>query len=137
MSWAFYARLRVIGVPKAQPRVKATKRGNHAGVYTPATAKSWKELISFESAPLAGRQIEGPIALRIHFALRRPKIRKKDIYVTTKPDIDNLLKSTMDALTDRAVWRDDALIAEISVKKTYETINAVPGAVIEIFTWRE
>jgi len=137
MSWVLYARLAPVGIPKPQPRVKATIRGNHAGVYTPPTAKSWKELIAFEAAPLAGRQVEGPIALRVHFTLPRPKARKKENYVTTKPDLDNLLKATQDALTDRAVWRDDSQIAEISSRKTYETKDAAPGAVIEIFTWRE
>jgi crossover junction endodeoxyribonuclease RusA len=137
MSWTLYARLSPVGIPKPQPRPKATIRGAHAGVYTPATAKSWKELIAFEAASLAGRQVEGPIALRVHFTLPRPKARKKETYVTTRPDLDNLLKSTMDALTDRAVWRDDSQIAEISSRKTYETAETVPGAVIEIFTWRD
>ena len=137
MSWVLYARLNPVGIPKPQPRAKATIRGAHAGVYTPKTARGWKEIIMLEAAALAGRQVEGPIALRVHFTLPRPKSRKKESLVITKPDIDNLLKSTMDALTDRAVWRDDAQIAEISSRKTYETAEAVPGAVIEIFTWRE
>lgn len=137
MSWTLYARLSPVGIPKPQPRPKATIRGAHAGVYTPPTAKGWKEIIAIEAAPLAGRQIEGPIALRVHFTLPRPKARKKENHVITKPDLDNLLKSTMDALTDRAVWRDDTQISEISTKKTYETSDTVPGAVIEIFTWRE
>ncbi len=137
MSWSLYARLCPVGIPKPQPRPKATIRGAHAGVYTPKTAQSWKEIIALEAAPLAGRQVEGPIAIRALFTLPRPKARRKEHLVVTKPDLDNLLKSTMDALTDRAVWRDDSQIAEISSRKTYETAETVPGAVIEIFTWRD
>lgn len=137
MSWTLYARLSPVGIPKPQPRPKATIRGAHAGVYTPPKAQGWKEIIALEAAHLAGRQVEGPIALRVNFTLPRPKARRKEHLVVTKPDLDNLLKSTMDALTDRAVWRDDSQIAEISSRKTYETAETVPGAVIEIFTWRD
>lgn len=133
MSWVLYAPLRPIGTPKPQPRVKAFSRGGHAGVYTPTTAQGWKEIVMQEAASLAGQQIEGPIALGISFILPRPKAHKKETFVATKPDLDNLLKATMDALTDRVVWRDDAQIAEVHVSKAYESTDALPGAVIEIY----
>jgi Holliday junction resolvase RusA-like endonuclease len=133
MSWRLYAHLSAVGVPKPQPRVKAYARAGHAGVYTPATAKSWKDIVILEAAPIAGRYVEGPIALKIGFTLPRPKAHKKETHVTTKPDIDNLLKSTMDALTDCAVWRDDAQIAEVHVSKVYQSGTVAPGAVIEIY----
>lgn len=137
MSWDLYAALRPIGTPKPQPRVKAFSRGGHAGVYTPTTAQGWKEIVMIEAAHLAGLQIEGPIALEISFILPRPKAHKKETLVVTKPDLDNLLKSTMDALTDLAVWRDDAQVAEIVTAKRYESKDIVPGAVIEIYTWEK
>jgi len=90
-----------------------------------------------EAAPIAGRQVEGPIALKIGFILPRPKAHKKENFVTVKPDLDNLLKSTIDALTDRGVWRDDAQVAEIHTTKQYETANVAPGATISIYAWRE
>jgi len=137
MSWELYARIAATGLPKPQPRVKAFSRGGHAGVYTPPKAKGWKDIIMFNAAALAGRQIEGPIALKVGFTLPRPKAHKKENFVITKPDLDNLLKSTMDALTDLAVWHDDAQIAEVHTSKKYERQESAPGATIEIYSWRE
>ncbi|SLM18278.1 hypothetical protein SPIRO4BDMA_40850 [uncultured spirochete] len=37
-SWMLIDTIRVLGTPKAQPRVKAFVRGGHASVYTPSTA---------------------------------------------------------------------------------------------------
>lgn len=128
-----YATLKVVGLPKPQPRVKAFRRGNHAGVYTPPTAKGWKECIMIEAAPFAGRQIEGPLSVRFSFILPCPKAHKKETYVITKPDLDNLVKSSLDALTDRAVWRDDSQVAEILARKVYAEGEQSPGAIIEIF----
>jgi crossover junction endodeoxyribonuclease RusA len=135
MSWQLCAVLSVSGIPKPQPRPKATIRGRHAGVYTPRTAQGWKEIIIQRATEvsLAGGQIEGVIALKIAFVLPRPKAHKKETYVTTKPDIDNLLKSTMDALTDCAVWRDDSQLAEVHMSKVYQSELVGPGAVIEIY----
>jgi Holliday junction resolvase RusA-like endonuclease len=129
-----YATLNVTGLPKPQPRVKAFRRGNHAGVYTPPTAQGWKECVMIEAAPFAGRQIEGPIAVHLVFTLPCPKAHKEETYVITKPDLDNLVKSSLDALTDRAVWRDDSQVAELCARKIYVNGDVNPGAVITIYT---
>ena len=135
MSWNLYARLRPVGTPKAQPRVKAFSRGNHAGVYTPETAKSWKQLVMIEAAPYAGRQIDGPVRIDIVFFLPRPKAHRKEVFVVTKPDIDNLVKSTTDALTDCAVWRDDSQIVRLETGKFYACDEKEVGAEIKIYSW--
>ena len=135
MSWQFYARLRPTGNPKAQPRVKAARFGAHARVYTPPTADNWKLAVMSEAAPLAGRAIPGPLKVTMQFFLARPKARHGEYFVSTKPDIDNLIKSTLDALTDQAVWRDDAVVVSIEASKEYEDESRPVGAVIEIYTW--
>lgn len=137
MSWKHYATLCVVGIPKAQPRTKATAFGKHARVYTPATARSWKELIMFEATPYAGRLIDAPLQVTIQFRLPRPKAHKRDTLITTKPDIDNLIKSTTDALTDCGVWRDDSLIASIAANKIYAGGKMEPGATITIEIWSD
>lgn len=136
MSWKLYAWLRVFGIPKAQPRVKARRIGNHAGVYTPQTADAWKAQIEMEAALLAGRpQLEGPIMLDTKFIFPRPKSRKHDVFVVTKPDIDNLEKAIFDALTARRIWRDDSQIVTQHSSKVYEETGTPPGATIFIYTW--
>jgi Holliday junction resolvase RusA-like endonuclease len=136
MAWELYASLRISGQPKAQPRIKARRIGNHAGVYTPKTADSWKAQIEAEAASLAGRPtLEGPVMLEIEFIFPRPKSRKNDLFVVTKPDIDNLEKAVFDALTARRIWRDDSQVADQRSLKVYEETGNTPGAIIFIYTW--
>ena len=148
MSWELYARIRVMSKPIAQPRtrttaVKVTQISKVTGLpedvwkgraYDPGSSRGWKELVMLSAAPYAGRQVEGPIGLKITFILPRPKSRRADLYVTTKPDFDNLTKSTADALTECGVWRDDSQVVKFSMEKLYEGPCSI-GAYIEIYTW--
>lgn len=121
----------VDGIPKPQPRVKAYQRGARVGVYTPSTADDWKAQIITKAAEKKAF-FEGPVRLTVQFYLPRPKARRKDYYCMTKPDIDNLLKAVMDALTQARVWRDDGQVAAVVASKRYESENREIGAVIKV-----
>ena len=120
------------GTPKAQPRVKAYRRGAHAGVYTPSTADAWKEQVMLAAGLYRGQFTTGPLRLEVEFFLPRSKAHKHDDYVAVKPDLDNLLKSTMDALSQAGVWRDDAQVVAVVASKRYEAENREIGAVIKV-----
>jgi len=137
MRWESYATLNVFGIPKAQPRTKATRFGNRVRVYTPGTADGWKSCVMFAASELSGRMVPAPFSVTIQFRLPRPKSHKSDTLVITKPDIDNLIKSTTDALTDCGVWVDDSQVAAISANKIYAGGTMAPGATITLETWRE
>lgn len=124
----------VSGIPKAQPRVKAFRRGNHAGVYTPDSADAWKQAVRQEATANAPESLmTGPIRLQLDFFLPRPKAHlKRDgsvkanqpIWHCKKPDLDNLIKAVTDAITDtQRIWLDDSQICQISATKTY-ALNA-------------
>lgn len=132
------ATFRVIGNPKAQPRVKAVRRGSYAGVYTPPTAAGWKECVKLAAiqAGIQGKGWDGPLELRAEFYMPRPKARRNDVWVATKPDLDNLDKSLRDALTDICVWRDDSQIVEGYSCKQYETDDEPPGCMVWIASVR-
>lgn len=124
----------VAGEPKPQPRVKAYSRGGLTRVYTPATAQAWKQQIIASCAEkgIIGLKINSPVSLRLVFFLPRPKSGKKNQQYTIKPDIDNLVKAAMDALTVAEVWRDDCLIVKLVADKRYEGDGTPPGCLIEI-----
>ena len=107
------------GKPAPQPRVRAYRLGNRAGVYDPGTADEWKGQVMLAAGLYRGQFTTGPLRLEVEFYLPRPNARKNDDYVAVKPDIDNLLKSTMDALSDAGVWRDDAQVVKQVVQKHY------------------
>jgi len=124
----------VTGIPKAKPRVKAFRRGNHAGVYTPDSAESWKQAVRLEAIANAPESIlTHPIRVELDFFLPRPKsLLAKDglpksleiIWHQKKPDLDNLIKAVTDAITDtQRIWLDDSQICTVSATKTY-ALNA-------------
>ena len=118
--------------PAPQPRVRAYRRGDHAGVYTPDSAAAWKSQVTLAALTHRGQFATGALRLEVEFYLPRPQAHKHDDYVTVKPDLDNLLKSTMDALTNAGVWHDDAQVAAIVSTKRYESANQSIGAVIRL-----
>jgi Holliday junction resolvase RusA-like endonuclease len=93
-------------------------------VYNPHTADSWKEEIKACFCPCQKTTITAPVYLRVIFFLPRPKSLKdtggiSSIPHTKKPDLDNLLKSTMDAITELKIWSDDSLVFYIEASKWY------------------
>ena len=124
----------VAGIPKAQPRVKAFVRGGHAGVYTPESAESWKQAVRLQAVANAPESaVAHPVRVELDFFLPRPKAHHKrdgsvkansPVWHCKKPDLDNLIKAVVDAITDtQRVWLDDSQICQISATKSY-ALNA-------------
>ena len=123
------------GIPKAQPRVKAFVRGGHPGVYTPDSAESWKQAVRRETVANAPESLVAwSVRVELDFFLPRPKAHHKrdgsvkansPVWHCKKPDLDNLIKAVVDAITDtQRVWLDDSQICQISATKSY-ALNAV------------
>jgi Holliday junction resolvase RusA-like endonuclease len=123
-------KLWVPGTPLPQPRPRARaiwKAGKPvAHVYNPSTADPWKrEVRAIVAEGLAAGRIEkinGPVHLVMHFALPAPKmlaaqVEQGMVWGYKKPDIDNLVKSTMDAM--EGCWHDDAQVVSFVAMKRY------------------
>lgn len=117
----------VSGVPKAQPRVKAARRGKFVHIYTPDTAEEWKSKVRKLSAERISTKIKTPVYVDMAFHIERPKfhfrkngtLKSTEYWVSKKPDVDNFAKAVMDAMTDAGVWEDDSLVVMLSVSKRY------------------
>ena len=142
----------VEGDPKGQPRPKAFARVGKDGkakasVYEPGTAYHWKQSIYVAARHAMLDDVNGvyatqaPVALTMTFRFRRPKShfgakgfkgQFADARHTQKPDLDNLAKAVMDALTDAGVWHDDAQVFHTVQTREWCAPNARPGVAIEI-----
>ena len=132
------------GIPKGQPRARACIRGKHAGVYDPGTADAWKGCVRAAAREARGARpvILGAVRMELLFRLPRPKahfdkagdVRKKFRLAphAQKPDIENLVKAVMDALTEVGVWRDDALVNRLVVDRDWCPQHARPGCDITL-----
>jgi Holliday junction resolvase RusA-like endonuclease len=102
-------------VAKGLPRV--TRRGF---VYTPAATRKY-EAHGRMAAQLAmnGRPpITGPVSLFALVELPVPASWSSSVMPTTKPDLNNYLKSALDSING-IVISDDALIVQLEARKRY------------------
>lgn len=101
------------GGVKGKPRPRFTK-GGHA--YTPESYKGYEERIASEYARKGGRSFgSSPVRVRIAVYRHLPKSAKPG-HDTLKPDIDNILKAVLDALTGVA-YDDDRQVVEVEICK--------------------
>lgn len=119
---------------KGTPAPQGSKRGfvvNGRAVITdanPAPLKTWRDDVKAAAVDAMNGAVpfSGPVELVVTFVLQRPKSVKRDLpYV--RPDLDKLARSTCDALTAAGVYRDDAQIVDMRVRKVY---GIVAGAQI-------
>lgn len=149
--------IRVHGVPAPQ----GSKRhlGNGIMVESSKRVKPWREAVkhatldtnhcpSFEHRhddDSVCLPIPGPVKLDVAFLLPRPKGHYRTgrfahllrdsapWYPAGKPDLDKLLRSTMDGLGEAGVWRDDCQVVYFDqLVKLYATELEAPGAIIRI-----
>lgn len=148
--------IHVVGTPAPQ----GSKRGfvnPHTGrvamVESSKKVKPWRQDVRYAvNDAVAAREgagdpfatLSGPVGVDITFLLPRPKGHYrtgKNAHLlrdsaparpTSKPDVDKLLRSTLDALRDAGVYGDDAQVVNLTGRKRYATAHA--GAVIQIYT---
>lgn len=106
-------------VPKARPRVV----NGHA--YTPRETQEYEELVRLCYRRGSGDKRLGPVSVSIVFAYEMPKSwpKKKKAEMdgqpkTTKPDLDNLVKTVLDGLNGEA-WEDDAQVVTVASRKVW------------------
>ena len=122
-------------VPQARPRV------THCGTYDPPKCRAYKQKVAlYAKTVMRGKKpLSGALNLDVVVYRSIPKSWTKkrrfaaaagDVDPTTKPDIDNLLKGLMDAMSG-IVWNDDSQVVNVMAEKVYDT---KPRAVVKVST---
>ena len=86
---------------------------------------------------------KGGVTLSVTFSFKRPlshygtgknwnrmKNRFAWAYMTRKPDLDKIARSTMDALTEAGVWADDAQVRMLLAEKCWSNDRTREGAYV-------
>lgn len=129
----------VLGIPAPQ----GSKRHVGRGILVESSTKvgPWREAVvaAATNQGAANMRLDGPIHVDVSFYLPRPKSHFRangDLKPTAPfvqsntPDLDKLLRSTLDALVQAAVIADDARVQHIEARKLYATSERAPGALI-------
>ena len=125
----FYADEKNLDKPMGSPRPRFRRAGSFVQTYMPTTYSQHKKFIANQMPNL---QSENQLKLTIEFYFPPLKSWSKKLlstmlgsYKRTKPDLDNLLKTVLDAGNEK-LWKDDNQIVEIRTFKKYaETARTV------------
>jgi Holliday junction resolvase RusA-like endonuclease len=115
----------VLGKPIAQPRHRVCCQGGYARTYLPSDhpVHAYKALLVHGARTARIPMMEGPVRLDIMFSFARKRKQAREFKIS-KPDLDNLDKAVMDALTEAGVWGDDAQVVEKHSIKVWNTVDA-------------
>lgn len=108
-------------VPKGRPRL-----GRH-GTYTPEKTKVYERYVKVMIQKARVKPIDGPLKVELTIyrgipksfsKVKRAKAISGELLPTTKPDIDNYVKSVLDA-SNGLLYHDDNQIVELIARKLY------------------
>lgn len=131
----------VYGEPVAQGRPRFTARGGFSKAYDPEPSREYKQYVKLmASQNRPHTPIEGPVSLTliIYRPLLKSMSKKKKAAAVAgtlrpikKPDVDNVAKGIMDAMTG-IIWQDDKQVVDLHVTKFYSDQPRVDIKVIEL-----
>ena len=124
-EWRSFVRLLDVRInlePIGKGRPRVTRQGR---AYTPKATRDWEQAAAavLACAWAGAGPIDTPCEVLIRAYKRRPKHYRKSgagagpLWAPKKPDIDNVAKAVLDALTLAGVWTDDALVCRLLVEK--------------------
>lgn len=123
----------VRGIPAPQ----GSKRhvGNGVMIESSKKVKPWREDVRQAAMAAAGgaAPITGPVRVNVLFHLHKPRTAPKWRFLPmVKPDIDKLVRSTLDALKSAGVYLDDSQVCELYTAKEYSLLSGATITVSEM-----
>lgn len=128
----------VAGAPAPQGSKKAFVVGRRAHLVESAGDKlvSWREAVRSAAQDVPTRfPRDTPLTVTLDFVLRLPASAPKLMpsWPTKRPDIDKLVRATLDALVMAGTIADDAQVVDLHATKVYSGEDlAVPGCGVAV-----
>ena len=124
----------IVGDPVPKARARTVRKGGRTWSFTPKRVAAWEKVVREEAGRNFATPFNGPVALSLVFFLSRPKSRRRDNFVETTPDIDNLEKAVLDGLNGVAYQDDKFVVVKNSVKRY--VITGVPRVEVVVVPLR-
>jgi Holliday junction resolvase RusA-like endonuclease len=139
------AALTVLGVPAPQGSKTAVTRGGRAFVIEGGSStgraihKAWRQAVAGEALECANRDgpfdPDVPVGVALLFVMPKPKSRpKKARWADRKPDLDKLIRSTLDGLADGGLVAHDSRVVKLDASKVYQQEGGPTGVVVGVWT---
>lgn len=138
MTISFFVPCVPVAQPRQRHRIIASGSRSFVHNYTPAKhpVQDFKATCKIAAnSTHAKAPLECPVCLTLQFILPRPSSTPKRIVDrvphTKKPDIENLCKSVMDALTG-VLFADDKQVFSLNAEKWIASISDSPGVFVTV-----
>lgn len=133
----------VPGAVVGKMRARIGKVGNHARMFTPEKTVNFENLVAYHAhQALVGKvrpfPFDSPVQVNLLIGVQIPASWSKkkqaqalagQIFPTSKPDLDNSIKSVFDAMNG-VVYKDDAQVVTTVCKKRF---REAPGLWVSVF----
>ncbi len=132
---------KVCGIPVPQGSSRAFVIGGRARITSAnKNLKPWRQemaaafLETMEKYGHPSPLFTGPVSITAVFLMPRTKSlpKSKEKPHTVKPDLDKLIRSVADSLSNARVLADDSIITSLTLSKRYALANEVPGVEIVV-----
>ena len=114
--------------PKQRPRVTIK------GTYTPQATVDYERLVGWQCRSVyKGKPLTTALKLTVRVFIKLPKrtVKEKGDWHTSRPDLDNIIKSIKDGLNGIA-YEDDSQIAKIEATKQWASEDYVIVEIEEV-----
>lgn len=126
------------GAPIAQARPRIARCGRRVHLYAEPKSAAWRRCAAdFLRSKWDGPPLDEAVWVTLLAVLPRPKrlgVGATPLH-TARPDVDNLAKAALDAITAAGVLRDDCLVTTLEVSKLYALPVEGPHLLISIGTF--
>jgi len=86
----------------------------------PRESEVWKATVKAKAFPSRPKEpIDFPVRLILEFYVPRPANARDQVWAFVRPDLDNYIKGTLDALQAARFFRDDSRVVWLEAKKMY------------------
>lgn len=144
-DWVIELHVPVTPVAKGRPKFFTPPGASFGRAVTPKKTVNAEDTIKHYAIAQGVTPVEGPVHVDLEFRYEPPASMSKKKrgmamtyheFRTKKPDLDNLIKTVLDALNELA-WKDDASVVSVSARKIYavqsETVVRVRSAGVAMF----
>lgn len=122
------------GVPQPQGSTRAfVVKGRAVTTSDNPKVKDWRLGIRYQAQAHFCDLVPGSVDIDLVFVMPRPKSLPKTRTVphTKRPDLDKLIRSSLDSMTG-VIYGDDAAVDRIRAWKRYAAVGEQPGVLVTV-----
>lgn len=105
------------------PAPQGSKRhvGGGRMIESSAAVKPWREAIKWACLAKEVTPLTGAVDIEITFTVKKPASapKRRRTWPVKRPDLDKLVRATLDGLGEGGVWVDDSQVVELVARKVY------------------